>query len=282
MTTNGHNNNPHLTAWRPGRAMRLLALLQIAMLLAGTAFQSCADKAADTLDLTIDPENTPTMLTHDVSTLISDSGITRYHISAPIWYVFGEAREPKWQFPQGLFLEKFDNFLKREATVQADSATYFERRRIWRLDGNVRIKNEQNEKFLTQQLFWDQRLQKIYSDSFIHIERQDRVIEGYGFTSNDRLTVYEVEKVSGIFPVDQFTQRQHHDDDEHATQPTGPNANLPQPRIVGHEGVDENTTVAPVGARTDSLGVAHRHAVDLRARRRRAAAADSLKKTNPN
>lgn len=168
------------------------------------AIVACDGEKTGTLHITIDPETTPTMLTHNVSTLISDSGITRYHITAPIWYVFGEAQQPKWKFPEGVFLEKFNDSLKQEATVQCDSATYYENKRLWQLDGNVRILNLSNEKFLTQQLFWDERNQKVYSDSFIHIERQDRIIEGYGFTSNDRLSNYVVHRVSGIFPASQF------------------------------------------------------------------------------
>lgn len=182
----------------------ILTVITMAGLLS-TAFSACDGDSKNTLDITVDPETTPTMLTHDVSTLISDSGITRYHITAPVWYVFSEAKAPKWTFPRGVFMEKFDDNMQRDATVECDSATYFEKRRLWRLDGNVRIMNVRNERFLTEQLFWDQRSQRVYSDSFIHIERQDRIIEGYGFNSNDRLSEYQVNRVSGIFPVEQFT-----------------------------------------------------------------------------
>lgn len=85
-----------------------------------------------------------------------------------------------------------------------DSATYFKNKSLWRLDGNVNILNTRGEKFLTQQLFWSQRDRNVYSDSFIHIERNDRVIEGYGFTSNERMTTYTIHKPSGIFPVSDF------------------------------------------------------------------------------
>lgn len=186
------------------RSLRAGAMSVALSLIAASWLASCGGDKKDTLDLVIDPESTPTMLTHNVSSLISDSGITRYHITAPIWYVFGEAMSPRWTFPKGIFLEKFDDNLQRDATVECDSAVYYEDRKLWRLDGNVRIMNLQDERFLTQQLFWDQRQQKVYSDSFIHIERSDRIIEGYGFTSNDRLTDYVVNRVSGIFPVSQF------------------------------------------------------------------------------
>lgn len=156
----------------------------------------------------VDVSRTPTMLTRDVETLISDSGVTRFRIVTPVWYVFDEVDEPYWRFPEGLKLDKYDNFFRREATVEADSAYYMKNKQIWRLDGHVTITNVMNEKFLTNQLFWDQRMHKLYSDSFIHIERPDKVLEGYGFDSNEQLTRYTIRKVSGIFPAGAFTPGQ--------------------------------------------------------------------------
>lgn len=188
--------------------MRLLpaALLIAAAALSATVTTSCKDDSSiDTAD--VDSIGVPTMLTRNVETIISDSGVTRYRIVTPIWYVYDEVEEPYWRFPDGLNLEKFDNFFRTEATVEADSAIYLKRKQIWRLDGNVNISNVLNEKFLTQQLFWDQRSHKLYSDSFIHIERTDRVLEGYGFESNEQMTRYTIKRVSGIFPASEFKSK---------------------------------------------------------------------------
>ncbi len=147
----------------------------------------------------------PTMVTRDVETLISDSGITRFRITTPVWFVYDEVGEPYWRFPEGLYLEKFDDIFRKEATIRSDSAIYFKNKQLWRLDGNVDISNVANERFLTQQLYWDQRAHKVYSDSFIHIERADKVIEGYGFESNEQMSRYSISNVAGIFPAAAFT-----------------------------------------------------------------------------
>lgn len=188
--------------------MRLLPLIAAgaAALLTGSVASSCKEDA--TIDTaTVSAGDVPTMMTRDVETLISDSGVTRYRINTPVWYMYDEVQEPYWKFPEGLKLVKFDNFFRTEATVDADSATYFKQQQIWRLDGNVNISNVMNEKFLTQQLYWDQRGHKLYSDSFIHIERTDRVLEGYGFESNEQMTRYTIKKVSGIFPASEFKSK---------------------------------------------------------------------------
>ncbi len=198
--------------------MRLLpaAALMAAAAMSTTVTTSCKDDSSlDTADVDTSVV-IPTMLTRDVETLISDSGVTRYRIVTPIWYVYDEVEEPYWRFPEGLNLDKYDNFFRTEATVRADSAIYLKRKQTWQLDGNVSISNVMNEKFLTQQLFWDQRTHKLYSDSFIHIERTDRVLEGYGFESNEQLTRYTIKKVSGIFPASEFKSKGRQAEEEPA------------------------------------------------------------------
>ena len=114
---------------------------------------------------------------------------------------YENAQEPYWYFPRGLHLEKFDSVFATEALIQGDTAIYFKIKQLWRLDRNVRIENTKEEVFLTSQIFWDQRKREIYSDSFIHIETPDEVIEGYGFTSNEQMTRYKIRRTSGIFPI---------------------------------------------------------------------------------
>ena len=97
---------------------------------------------------------------------------------------------------------KFDPMFRQAASVACDSARYLKHSMIWRLDGNVELRSAPSDIFLTQQLFWNQRTHTIYSDSFIHIENSSRVIEGYGFHSNEKLTEYRIIRPTGIFPVD--------------------------------------------------------------------------------
>ena len=155
----------------------------------------------------IDPKKMPTMSTVNVATLISDSGITQYKIVSPLWNVYDEVDTPYWNFPKGIYLQKYDRKFNVIASVAADSAKFFRMQNLWKLDGNVELHKEPGELFLTQQLFWDQRKNKIYSDSFIHIETPERMLEGHGFESNDRLTKYSIRRPTGIFPVSEDMRR---------------------------------------------------------------------------
>lgn len=172
----------------------VLALGAVALLI------GCSQEKADTIE-SVEPGSFPTMRTVNVSTLVSDSGYTRYHITAPEWLMYDEAKEPHWDFPDGIDMERYDDNREVEATFRADSAKYFNVKRMWQFDGNVRMRNTAGDRFATEQLFWDQQQGKVYSDSFIHIERTDRTLEGMGFESNEQMTEYTILDVKGIFPT---------------------------------------------------------------------------------
>lgn len=180
-------------------SLRILPAAILAVII--LAASSCREEEKLDVAAGIDPKRMPTMQTVNVATLISDSGITQYKIVSPLWQVYDEVDTPYWSFPKGLYLQKYDRRFKVIASVACDSARYFKHSRIWRLDGNVEMHNTPNELFLTQQLFWDERKHRIYSDSFIHIETAVHILEGYGFNSNEKLSDYTVLRPSGIFPV---------------------------------------------------------------------------------
>ncbi|MDE6496575.1 MAG: LPS export ABC transporter periplasmic protein LptC, partial [Duncaniella sp.] len=66
--------------------MRLLPVA-VTVAVASLVAVSCKDDSqmgvAD-----VDAAVFPTMVTRDVETLISDSGITRFRITTPVWYVY--------------------------------------------------------------------------------------------------------------------------------------------------------------------------------------------------
>lgn len=144
-------------------------------------------------------DSLPIMETKGVSTLISDSGIIRYRLQAEDWRVFDKKKPPYWAFEEGVYLETFDTLFQMEANIKADTAYYYEKQKLWKLMGNVVIRNLKGEKFNTELLYWDQNTEKVYSERFIRIEQPDRIITGRGFDSNQQMTKYTIHKPEGIF-----------------------------------------------------------------------------------
>ena len=141
------------------------------------------------------------MSTYGVSTLISDSGRISYKIDAEEWFVFDKRQPPYWAFEKGVYLEKYDHELNIEATIQCDTAYYYSEQKLWKLTGNVDIRNPKDERFFTDLMYWDQEKELIYSDAYIKIEQEDQVTEGVGFSSNQSMTVWEIKNTKGIYAI---------------------------------------------------------------------------------
>lgn len=175
-----------------------IAALAIVMLF---LFPSCSKKKQIITDAVTNRDSVPIMTTRDVSTYISDSGVVRYKIITDEWKVFDRLDPSMWTFEEGIYLEKFNNDMEIEATIEADTAYYYDKKELWELRGNVHIENEQDEQFDTQLLFWNQQTKKVYSDQYIRIRQQKRIITGVGFTSNQEFTNYTIKQTQGVFPI---------------------------------------------------------------------------------
>jgi len=183
------------------KRLNFIAALGVVFLMFLSA--ACSSDKKDYLAKFKDRRAVPAMYTDSVTTLISDSGRIRYRIITEVWKIFDKVDDPYWYFPKKVYFERFNDSLKTESIVQCDTARYFSNRKVWELKKNVKLINLKGEKFETALLYWDQRQQRIYSDSFIRIEQQDQVMTGYGFESNQTLTNYRIFKdIKATFPID--------------------------------------------------------------------------------
>lgn len=180
---------------------RLLHIAIVAIII--MASTGCKDDSTSVVSHPTDPNVVPTMSTIDVQTVISDSGHTRYRIVAKEWNMFEEAQHPHWTFPKGVTCEELDNNYNTTSMLKCDSAYFDKMQSMWTLTGNVRVTNPSGDVILTDELIWDQHAHRLHSEAFIHIEKQGRIIEGYGYESNEKLTSYTLRQVEAIFPIDE-------------------------------------------------------------------------------
>jgi len=221
---------------------RMRTLPAAAALLGAVAwiFTACTPEKQHYVPNSLGGDLTPTMATADVTTLISDSGYTRYKVVTPLWQMFEDADDPFWRFPKGIALEQYDHDMNPESNVVCDSAIYLSRKRIWQLDGNVVMVNTLRDSFLTQQLFWDQTKRKMYTDSFIHIVRSDRTIEGYGFESDQNMIWYTVHNPTAILPANSMPGHKNNADSTAAdsTRPSQPRRSTARPQAPERDDED--------------------------------------------
>ena len=162
---------------------------------------SCSKGSVSQSENSCPREQVAALITDSVSTLISDSGITRYRIEAPQWLVYDRTEPPYQEFPSGIYLEQFDENLAVQASLKADYAYYDETEQQWTLRGNVHALNRKGEQFETPELKWNQKAHRVFSDTSIHIVREKSIIEGVGFDSNEEMTKYTILHPTGVFPI---------------------------------------------------------------------------------
>lgn len=183
----------------------------------------CEKKASDVVTSDIDTVLYTTFTT-DVHTLISDSGITKYKLEAKYWYTYDKP-EKKWVFPEGIYLEQFDTSFNIEASVEADTAYYYQDRKLWELKNNVKVLNRDGQHFFAETLYWDEANEEVYSRDPVRIERGkgEYLYAKYGFKSNQAMTKYELYSSSGHMDVEDDA------DASPMTPPTGPGSVAPSP-----------------------------------------------------
>lgn len=150
-----------------------------------------------------DRDSLPVMSTYGVTTFVSDSGIVRYKVIAEEWLMFDRKQPSYWAFEKGIYLEKFDTLFQVEASIKADTAYYFDAEKLWKLMGNVHIRNLKGDMFDTELLYWNQTTGMVYSDQRIRIEQEDRVTFGIGFESNQEMTDPVIYEMEGIYYVNE-------------------------------------------------------------------------------
>ena len=192
----------------------------------------CKDDGGIDANKNIDASKLPTMVSHNVQTLLSDSGMTRYRITTKTWLAYEQQEHPHWVFPDGLIAEELDKQSlevkmsmkcdsahydrttrmlnisgnvtihdKNGGQITCDSAYYDEEKALWSLNSMVTITSKDGSTIETNQMYWDRKASKYYSDSFIRLQAQEKVLEGYGYESNEKLTTYKVNRVQAIVPV---------------------------------------------------------------------------------
>ncbi len=155
-------------------------------------FISCNQEVKNTVNFVHDNETTPTMITYNDTTLISDSGIIRYKVIAKTWEVYDKSKDPHWYFPHRFYFEQLDTAFSVILTLKADTVWNYTLRKLWKFKGNVFIRNKKDETFSGEELYWDQRQQKIYSNLPVVVSRPDQMIlRGTGFEANQQMTNYK-------------------------------------------------------------------------------------------
>jgi hypothetical protein len=175
---------------------------------AAAAILSCTEPVEHTAPAIHDRDSVSVMTSYGVNTLISDSGVIKYKVVTERWDV-NTVREPScWTFEKGVFFEQFDQQFHVEAYVQADTAWYYDQKKLWHLRGRVRIRNVNGLLYESQELWWDGLRHELYSNVFSKVTTPERTLQGTYFLSDERMTHYTVSNSKGSFTTEDIEKKE--------------------------------------------------------------------------
>lgn len=162
-------------------------------------FLSCSKANEHTAPAIHDRDSVSMMASYGVNTLVSDSGVIKYRIVSECWDV-NTVRDPsRWTFLKGIFVEQFDENFHVQLYVQADTAWYYDKKKLWELRGRVSVRNVEGLIFRSEELFWDGMVHELYSYKPSIVTTPERVLSGTYFRSDERMTRYTISNSEGSF-----------------------------------------------------------------------------------
>lgn len=167
-------------------------------LLAVIVFTSCIQNSTREIQVVEQQEEGASLIVKDVHTCITDSGFYKYEFETPELLHYEHVEEPYVDFPKGIKFKALDNHGKTQKTfIRCNDAKYYKEANLWELNHDVQAITEKNDILNTEQLFWDNKEHRIYSDKFVKITTKNQVITGFGFESDEKMSYYEIKRPGG-------------------------------------------------------------------------------------
>lgn len=178
----------------------IYAGILVALLIAVTG---CKDDITSH-DLRITPGDAQKDVLDGVEILYSDSAVVRVRISGPELIRKYEHERTKEEFTKGVFVEFFDESGKVTSTLKADYAYRNDGEDEITVQGNVILTSAKKETMETDELIWNQKSEKVYTEKFVLVKTSKERAWGHGFVSNQNFTEWRIKGFEGQLPAEKF------------------------------------------------------------------------------
>ena len=108
-------------------------------------------------------------------------------------------QQPQLVFSNHLVVYFYNDSAMVQSTLKAEYAEINDGKKLMTAKENVILTNITGKKLESEELIWDEKNNKIYTDKKVKITTGKEVIEGEGFVSNPDFTEYSISKIHGTF-----------------------------------------------------------------------------------
>jgi LPS export ABC transporter protein LptC len=180
-----------------GLYIRAMLLFFLPILLAG------CENDIERINMLTDETNAPNVQGTNIKVIYSDSAKVQVQILAPVYKQYRNAERPYMEFEEGLEVYFYDDSAKIESEIRADYTIYYMEERLWHATGNVVAQQfVTGDALYTDELFWNEAEELIYSDMYTRVHSEDNVLYGKnGFRSHQNLSNWQLLGSSGTINV---------------------------------------------------------------------------------
>jgi LPS export ABC transporter protein LptC len=141
----------------------------------------------------------------NIESFLSQGGQMRARLVSPIMYRY-EADTIFTEFPKTLHVDFYDDSVNIESRLDAMYGKYFENLNKVYLRDSVIVINRDGDTLRCPELWWDQNLQKFYTDKPARLDGKDKHITGnQGLEATQDLKVIQFKYPTGPFDVKEGT-----------------------------------------------------------------------------
>lgn len=183
------------------KALTNILLKNTAPLLVVVVFFSCKNTLKEVQGLDT-ASYAPISVAENINTKYTDSGRLTSILISPKMLNYTNREFPFYEFPQGINLTLFDAE-KNKNNVTADRAMVYTQTDLIDLQGNVVLTTSTNDTLFTDQLFYDQNKEWLFTNYPVKFRTKDYVTNGSGFDSNKNFTNTQVLGSTGAVFIDE-------------------------------------------------------------------------------
>ena len=166
-------------------------------------FASCMRNSSVELKAVELEQERASLSAFDLHTFVTDTGVFKYEFETPELHQYDNAEEPYVDFPGGLTFKGYaNNGNTVSSKIRCNNAKFYKKKDLWELNNDVEAMTEKGDILNTEQLFWNTKTRRIYSEKFVKITTKGQLITGRGFESDDRLSKYEIRHPGGELEIE--------------------------------------------------------------------------------
>lgn len=138
---------------------------------------------------------------YDVEFIYSQNGITKAQLFTKEFLKNDNAKPPYMDMLKGLKVNFFNDSLVIDSKLTAKYARYYPKSGDILVRDSVVVINKTGDRLETEELIWNQKLEKFYTEKFVKIISSGHVSYGEGMEANRDFSWFRIYSQKGSVPV---------------------------------------------------------------------------------